>query len=403
MASIQRRVGVNGAVSWRVRYRTPEGAPRSRTFDLKRDAERFGRTVETAKDTGSFVDPRASAVTVGEWADRWLASKANLAASTRDRYAVAIDTWIQPRWGGVKLSAVTHEEVQTWLAGIERAPATVRKVHRVLSQLLDYAVKAGRLHRNPAKGVALPRVRPAPKRHLTHEQVDELAAEVGPHWSTLVYFLAYTGVRFGEAAALRVSGLDLGRRRASIVESVTPVRGVMVWGDTKTHERRVVPLPRFLVTLLEGHVMDKAPGDLVFLGHGGGVLRGSTFRAGPLRHAAEALGLCEPKLDDDGQPVTRRVRGVEVPVYAGHFHPHEFRHTAASLAIAGGADVKVVQQMLGHKSATMTLDLYGHLFPDRLDVVADAMESARAAALGVAAPAALPPGSGDQIVTTDAA
>src|SRR5207342_2052362 len=62
-------------------------------------------------------------------------------------------------------------------------------------------------------------------------------------------------------------------------------------------------------------------------------------------------------------------------------HPHELRHTAASLAIASGADVKVVQQMLGHKSATMTLDLYGHLFGDRLDVVAEAMDSARASAL----------------------
>lgn len=57
-------------------------------------------------------------------------------------------------------------------------------------------------------------------------------------------------------------------------------------------------------------------------------------------------------------------------------HPHELRHTAASLAIASGANVKVVQQMLGHKSATMTLDLYGHLFGDQLDEVADAMDAA---------------------------
>lgn len=57
-------------------------------------------------------------------------------------------------------------------------------------------------------------------------------------------------------------------------------------------------------------------------------------------------------------------------------HPHELRHTAASLAIASGADVKVVQTMLGHKTATMTLDLYGHLFPDRLDDLADRMDAA---------------------------
>jgi NADPH:quinone reductase-like Zn-dependent oxidoreductase len=64
-------------------------------------------------------------------------------------------------------------------------------------------------------------------------------------------------------------------------------------------------------------------------------------------------------------------------------HPHELRLTAATLAIASDADVKVVQQMLGHKSGTMTLALYGHLFGDRLDVVADAMDSARASALSV--------------------
>jgi hypothetical protein len=53
------------------------------------------------------------------------------------------------------------------------------------------------------------------------------------------------------------------------------------------------------------------------------------------------------------------------------------RHTAASLAIASGANVKVVQTMLGHKSAAMTLDLYGHLVADQLDQVADAMDASR--------------------------
>jgi len=57
--------------------------------------------------------------------------------------------------------------------------------------------------------------------------------------------------------------------------------------------------------------------------------------------------------------------------------PHALRHTAASLAIAAGANVKVVRTMLRHKSATMTLDLYGHLFGDQLDQVADAMDAAR--------------------------
>lgn len=100
------------------------------------------------------------------------------------------------------------------------------------------------------------------------------------------------------------------------------------------------------------------------------------------------MGRCQPKCGADGRALTMEIivadpviRAVQVPVWTNHFHPHEFRHTAASLAIASDADVKVVQEMLGHKSATMTQDLYGHLFPDRLDAVADAMDKARTRAL----------------------
>ena len=95
--------------------------------------------------------------------------------------------------------------------------------------------------------------------------------------------------------------------------------------------------------------------DFVFTAPQGGLLRLRNFRRAGFEPAVEATGV---------GPIT----------------PHGLRHTAASLAIAAGANVKVVQTMLGHKSATMTLDLYGHLFADQLDEVADAMDSARAAA-----------------------
>lgn len=317
MASVHKREGATG-VAWQVKYRTPEGGARSKTFKLKRDADRFARTVETSKDVGGFVDPRRAEVTVGAWADQWLAGKTNLAASTRARYTDVIEARIKPRWGDTRLAAVRHEDVQAWLAGIDRAPATVRKVHRVFSQLLDYAVKAGRMTRNPALGVSLPRVQAAEKRYLTHAQVDALAVEVGPVWALLVYFLAYTGLRWGEAAALRVSRLDLLRRRAIVVESVTPVGGVMAFGPTKTHERREVPLPRFLVKMLEVHLEGLGPDSLVFTGPRGAVLRGSTFRSGALNHAAEALGLCVPKLDAAGK---QAVDGRGLPVFTGSRRP----------------------------------------------------------------------------------
>jgi len=111
----------------------------------------------------------------------------------------------------------------------------------------------------------------------------------------------------------------------------------------------------FLAAELADQGRGKEPDDLVFAGiRNGQPLRVSTFRTA---FAAAAREIGVPDL-----------------------YPHQLRHTAASLAIASGADVKVVQQMLGHASATMTLDTYGHLFEDRLDEVGEAMDRARAAA-----------------------
>jgi integrase len=155
-----------------------------------------------------------------------------------------ISRHIRPRWGNVQLSGVTHAEVQRWLTRLELAPASVRKVHRVLSMILAYAVKDGRLAINAAAGVSLPRVRQTERRYLTHQQVAELAESCGEPYRLVVLFLAYTGLRWGEMAALRVGRVDFLRRRVLVAESVTPVRGVMTFGPTKGHERREVSLPR---------------------------------------------------------------------------------------------------------------------------------------------------------------
>jgi integrase len=353
MAHIERR----GQGRWRARWRDPDGRERSKTFPRKQDAERFLVQVESSKQRGAYVDPQRARVTVGDWADGWLAAQADLAPKTRERYDGIIRKHIRPRWGTVQLASVTHAEVQRWLTGLDLAPASVRKTHRVLSMVLAYAVKDGRLAANPAAGVSLPRIREAEKRFLTHQQVHQLAEACGDEYRLVVLFLAYTGLRWGEMAALRVQRIDFLRRRVLVTESVTPVRGGMTWGDTKGHERREVPLPRFLIDDLSRQVAGRSADDLVFTGPRGAVMRSGTFRrASALIEAARAMGI-------------------------PGFHPHELRHTAASLAIASGADIKVVQQMMGHKSATMTLDQYGHLFPDRLDVVADAMDAARSSAL----------------------
>lgn len=369
MASIEKRTR-NGQVSWYMRYRDPAGRQRSKSFERKVDAQRYLTNVEASKQTGVYVDPTRTKLTVGEWAERWLAGQAHLKPSTRFRYECIVRKDILPRWGTTTLAGVSHSAVQTWVMELSKRlqPATVRKTHRVLSLILALAVKDGRLARNPAADVNLPRVTATEQRYLTHEQVHALAhAAAAPEtvskhgrpneryiaqYRLIVLFLAYTGVRFGEMAALRVRRIDFLRRRAVIAESVTLVGAEQVWGTPKGHERREVPLPAFLVEELAGYVEGKAPDDLVFTGvRGGGALRAPIFRRSAFDRAALAIGL--PGL-----------------------HPHELRHTAASLAIASGADVKLVQKMLGHKSAVMTLDQYGHLFDDRLNDVADRLDAA---------------------------
>ena len=359
MAGIRRRQLASGAVRWDVRYRPPgDHHQLMKSFDTERAAKSFRSQIELDIDRGEFIDPRRQETTVADWCQQWLAGKTNLAPTTRERYEGILEVQIRPRWGRVKLKNIRHAQIQTWLADLELSPASVRKVHRVLSQALDFAVKDGRLSLNPAAGVSLPRIKSEEKLYLTHKQVADLAKMCGPIYGVVVRFLAYTGLRWGEMAALKVKRLDFTRCRVVIAESVTPVKGVMTFGPTKGHERREVPMPRFMVDELRTLVAGKAPDDLVFVAAWGGVLRSQGFQRSALSAAAEAMGL-------DG------------------FTPHMLRHTAASLAIASGADVKVVQTMLGHKSATMTLDLYGHLFGDRLDLVADAMESARVAALAL--------------------
>jgi integrase len=306
---------------------------------------------------GTYTDPKASGATMKVWAESWLAGQVHLKPTTRTRTEGVVRLYVVPRWGSTRLRDVSHAAVQAWvneLAAGELSPFSVRKAHGVLAQMLDVAVRDRRLPSNPARGVNLPRAHDRPRRFLTAAQVEALAAESEPY-SAVIRFLAYTGLRWGEMAALRVQDVDPRRSRMHIARSVTEDNGQLVYGTTKTGEARTVPLPRFLADELHPLMDGKSPGDLVFQGARGGLLRNGNFGRRIFAPAAVAIGV--PDLT-----------------------PHGLRHAAASLAIAAGANVKVVQAMLGHATAAMTLDLYGHLFADQLDDVADRLDAVRRAA-----------------------
>jgi integrase len=345
---------------WRARYRDAKGKEHSRHFRRKVDATRFLDGVTTAITTGTNVDPGKSKVTVGEWSQRWL-DGVQVKPSTRATYASLLRCHVMPTWSDVPLSAVTHVDVRAWTASLAArglAPSTVRQSHRVLSLVLGLAVRDGRMSRNPADGAPLPRVRTPGKRFLGYEEVAALAdaaAEQRREYGLVVRVLALCGLRFGELAALRVGRVDLLRRRMNIEQSVTEVNGRAVFGTPKSNLSRSVPIPHSLASDLAAAMVGKGADDFVFTAPEGGVLLLRNFRRRAFNPACRAAGL-------DG------------------LTPHELRHTAASLAVSAGANVKAVQRMLGHASAAMTLDVYSGLFDDDLDGLADRMDAALAQA-----------------------
>ena len=278
---------------WRARYRDAAGKEHARHFDRKVDADRWLASVKTALARGEWVDPALSRVTVAEWAGRWLDNQVQLKPSTRHRYESLLRTQILPVWERVPLSAVTHADVGEWVRRMTEAglsASTVRQAHRVFSLLLALAVRDGRLTRNVAVGVRLPRVGRADKVFLTHAQVGELATAAEPH-GLIIRVLAYTGMRWGELAALRVRRVDLARRRLVIAESVTEVNGRAVFGTPKTHQRRSVPLARFLVEPMSKQLVGRGRDELVFTSPNGEVLRNNNFRRRVFDRAAESAGL----------------------------------------------------------------------------------------------------------------
>jgi integrase len=168
----------------------------------------------------------------------------------------------------------------------------------------------------------------------------------------------YTGLRWGELSALRVRDLDLERRRLSVNENAVRVGSELHVGSSKTHELRSVGFPNFLAEPLDELASGMEPRALLF-GDGDDPIQRP-------RSSGASRSWFMRALTDAGLP---------------RMTVHDLRHTAASLAIASGANVKAVQRMLGHASAAMTLDVYADLFDDDVDAVSAALDRARLTAL----------------------
>lgn len=390
MGSIYPYETTGGEKRYRIVYRRPDNSQTSeRGFKRKRDAEQRLAEVEVSKNRGEYVNPADSSITVSQLGGAWLsAHEVAVKPSTYNSTETAWRVHVEPKWGSRKVGSIRHTEVAAWVAGLskDRSPTIVKRAHGVLAAILDGAVKDRRITVNPARDVKTPRKNEKPRVYLTHTQVERLA--LASNYPELVRFLAYTGLRWGEATGLRVEHLDRVRRRANIIENAVNVGGRVVVGTPKTHEKRSVPYPEFLSVELAKLCEGKTQSALVWTGRGGSYLGPGNAASGWFERAMqqviaedEAAAAKAEELNQEPLPVVKRAT------------PHDLRHTAASLAISAGANPKAVQRMLGHASAAMTLDTYSDLFEDDLDGVAAALNQARATEI-VANP--LPPAVGPE-------
>ena len=372
-----------GGRRYRVRYRTPDTRRQTskRGFTSKREAQLFLATVDVSIARGDFINPASARVYISELGREWLAVKeSTLKPSSYRALADAWRVYVEPRWGTVQVSAVQHSAVREWVrqltagtaptnrraragavapsASRPKSATVVIRAHGVLLSILEVAVRDRRIPHNAARGVDLPRKRKKAHQYLTHEEVHRLATAAGGERGTVVQVAAYTGLRWGELSALRVRDIDMLRRRLAVTENAVRVGAEVHVGSPKTHELRSVGFPSFLAMPLARLCEGKAREDLVF---GDGLEYMQRPRASGGSRSWFVTALDAAGLD----PMT----------------VHDLRHTAASLAISSGANVKAVQRMLGHASAAMTLDVYADLFDDDVDTVSAALDAARSRAV----------------------
>lgn len=252
---------------WRVRYRKPDRSQTDkRGFATKRDAQAFAATVETSKLRGDYIDPTAGRITVAELGEPRLARRQPVIKPST--WYSEESTWrvhVKPVWGDYPIGEVTYTAVQDWVAGLskQRSATTVLRAYSILSGILRDAVRDGRLPANPVEAMQLPRKKPAPRRYLTIRQVETLA-NASQGRATLVTTLAYTGLRWGELAGLRVRHVDFLRRRIRVEENAVSVAHRIVVGTPKSHANRSVPFPAFLAEDLAALCEGKGRDALLF-------------------------------------------------------------------------------------------------------------------------------------------
>lgn len=353
MASIRKRSKDDGG-GYQVRYYGPDGRLRSSTFKTRRQAVDFSNHIESDIARGSWVDPALASTPLRDFVDGYLRSSMHWRPSTRLKVEGHARNYVVPAFGDYALGDIRPSDIRNWVVALSEhglAPGTVRAVYSSLSRILKQAAIDGLIPRSPCLGISLPKDEVQREMlFLDPVGVEALAEEVPERYRVLIFTAAYTGLRWGELAALKVRNLDLVKGMIRVTEAVAEVNGHLKEGPTKTGATRIVALPPFLRKMLSEHLALYPSKGYVFTSAKGHPLRKNFYRRDFVPAVARA----------------KLPRGLRF---------HDLRHTCAALLIANGAHPKEIQERLGHSTIRVTFDRYGHLLPSLDERLRDGLET----------------------------
>lgn len=347
--TVQKSTLASGKVRYRARVAANGRYVASKVFERKSDAVAWEQDQLRRLRRGEWVDPQRGKVTLAFVADSWLQTRMSVKRRTRETDELNWRAYIAPKLGQRAISSLTTAEVSEWAASLVadgKAASTAKRALATLRSVLAHAVADDRLIRNVASTATAPRGRDRREgQALTLAEVENLARAARGPYADMIVILAHTGIRWGELAGLQVgdrvsvpaAGLRL--QRAVLASSGS---GELFVDALKNYRSRTIPLTPRAAHIVATWAGDRAPAEWLFASPLGTALAERNWK--------RMVGWTQAK-QAIGRPTIR---------------VHDLRHTAASVWLAQGADPKVVQRILGHASATMTMDLYGHLMDANL-------------------------------------
>ena len=385
-ASVSPRPRADGTTAFDVRYRE-EGKSRRVSFDTSRAAEKWANILRAIgpKDALAMLNIATldTSPTVDDYAAKYINGKSGVEGKTLDHYRTYMRLHVSPTLGQLPIDAVTADAVAAWINAQTVAGAAAKSIknrHGFLSAMFQSAVDDDLITKNPCARSRLPESEQLEMVFLSPDEFTNLLAYIPVKYQPFVLLLATTGLRWGEASALRAGDFDIDRRtvRVSRAWKYSSEKGTYIGPPKTRRSRRTVSMPEDLCSLLEPLIAEDH--EYVFTNAQGNPLRQQQFWEwvwSPARRLANGLPAFDKsraKREQPWQPRTNGVWDARKPASKplGKFpRIHDLRHSHASWLLAEGYGIDVVSRRLGHESVKTTLDVYGHISEERLNAAGD--------------------------------